>query len=120
MDVEFACNFSQRNSGMMVHQSFEMSSLTGGDFSQAVTSRFVPDEIGRLVLMDDIVNSLAANIFSHQVIDGHDFLAVRDHSVMLNKMRFARCSLSERVILTKQETERVDTHQMEDLDIVYR
>ena len=68
----------------MVHRSFATRSLTGGDFSQAVTSRFVPDEIGRVVLKDDIVNSLPGNIFSGKVIYGHDFLSVRDRSVMLN------------------------------------
>ena len=34
--------------------------------------------------MDDIVISLAENIFSDEVIYGHDFLSVRDRSVMLN------------------------------------
>ena len=84
MDVEFSCNFSQRNSGVMVHQSFETSSLTTGDFSRAATPGFVSDEIGRVILEDDIVNSLAGNIFIDKVIYGHDFLSVRDRSVMLN------------------------------------
>jgi hypothetical protein len=120
MDVEFSCYFSQRNASVMVHQSFETSSLTGREFSLAATPGFVRDEIRRVVLMDDIVNSLVGNISSDKVIYAYDFLSVRDRSVMSNKMRSARYSPSERVILTKKERERVNTHKMEDLDIVYR
>ena len=84
MDVEFSCNFLQRNSDVMVHQSFETSSLTGANFSRAVTSGFASNETGRVVLEDAIVNSLAVKIFSNKVIYGHDFLSVRDRSVVLN------------------------------------
>jgi hypothetical protein len=84
MDVEFSCYFSQRNASVMVHQSFETSSLTGREFSLAATPGFVRDEIRRVVLMDDIVNSLVGNISSDKVIYGHDFLSVRDRSVTLN------------------------------------
>ena len=120
MDAEFSCNFSRRNSGVMVYQSFWTSSLTIRDFSRAATSEFVLDEIGHVALMDHIANSLGGNIFSDKVIYGHDFLSVHDRSVMSNKMCFARCSLSERVILIKKEAERVNTHKIEDLDIVCR
>ena len=84
MDIEFSYNFSERSSGVMVHQYFETSLLIGRDFSRAATSGFVPDKIGRVVLMDDIVNSLTGNIFSRKVIYGHDFLSVPDRSVMSN------------------------------------
>jgi hypothetical protein len=84
MDVKFSRNFSQQNSGVMAHPSFETSSLTGIDFSRAATPGLIPDEIGRVVLMDDIVHSLAGNIFSREVIYGHGFLSVGDRSITLN------------------------------------
>ena len=68
----------------MSHQLFETSSLTGRSFSRAATSDFVSDKIGRVVLMDDIVNSLVGDIFSRNVINGHDSLSARDRTVMLN------------------------------------
>ena len=84
LDHEFSRNFSQRNSSVTIHQSFETSSLIGGDFSRAATPRIVPDEIGCAVILDDIVNSLAGNILSDKVTYGHDFLSIRDCGVMLN------------------------------------
>jgi hypothetical protein len=51
---------------------------------------------------------------SDKVIYAYDFLSVRDRSVMLNSnLHFAKCSQPERVILTKKETERVNTHKMQ-------